>query len=141
MEMRKHRASGFTLVEVLIALMILAFGMLAMTMGQLASLKTVRQSRSNTTAMYLAQQQMETFHMMPGADVVALITAPGYPADPANPIDPDPADDNTVTFNRRWFVTDDSPEPGLISLRVEVDWVDPLGFTRTTTLESVKVDL
>ncbi len=135
------RRDGFTLVEVLIALMILAFGMLAMTVGQLASLKTVRQSRSGTTAMYLAQQQMEQFQMMPGSDVVAEITAPNYPNDPNNPIDPDVNDDNNVQFNRRWFITDDSPEAGLISIRVEVDWVDPLGFTRTTTLESVKADL
>ena len=141
MELRRQRSSGFTLIEVLIAMMILAFGMLAMTVGQLAALKTVRQSRSNTTAMYLAQQQMEAFHMMPDGDVVALITAPGYPNDPANPIDPNPGDDNAVQFNRRWFITDDSPEPGLISLRVEVDWVDPLGFTRTTVLQSLKADL
>ena len=46
-----------------------------------------------------------------------------------------------MLFTRRWFVQPDDPEPGVISLRVEVDWVDPGGFARTTTLRSLKADL
>ncbi len=138
---RKRSTGGFSLLEVMIALSILGFGMLAASVGQLSALKTSRQSRSATVAMYLAEQQMEAFQSMSSDDVIAAISAPGYPADPANPIDPDPNDDNVVQFNRRWFITQDTPEPNVLSIRVEVDWVDPLGFNRTTVLRSLKAEL
>lgn len=136
-----RRRDGFSLLEVMIALSILGFGMLAASVGQLSALKANRQSRSQTVSMYLAEQKMEAFESMSGADVKAAITDPSYPNDPANPIDPDPTDDNVVQFNRRWFIQPDTPEKGVITIRVEVDWVDPLGFTRTTTLRSLKADI
>jgi prepilin-type N-terminal cleavage/methylation domain-containing protein len=141
MVLRSRIRGGFTLLEVMIALSILGFGMLAASVGQLSALKTSRQSRSQTLSMYLAEQQMEAFQSMSTADVLAEIAAPGYPDDPANPIDPDPGDDDITTFDRRWFIEDDTPEAGVISIRVEVDWVDPLGFTRTTALRSLKAKL
>ncbi|MGH0030901.1 MAG: type IV pilus modification PilV family protein [Myxococcota bacterium] len=141
MELTRRNARGFSLLEVLIALSILGFGMLAASVGQLSALKTSRQSRSQTLSMYLAEQQMEAFQSMSAADVVAAIADPGYPNDPNNPIDPDPGDGDVTNFNRRWFITQDSPEAGVISIRVEVDWVDPLGFTRTTALRGLKADI
>jgi prepilin-type N-terminal cleavage/methylation domain-containing protein len=141
MALSRRRDRGFSLLEVMIALSILGFGMLAASVGQLSALKTTRQSRSQTLSMYLAEQQMEAFQSMSGADVKAAIADPAYPNDPSNPIDPDPGDDDTTTFNRRWFITPDSPEAGTITIRVEVDWVDPLGFTRTTELRSMKADI
>lgn len=125
----------------MIALSVLGFGMLAASVGQLSALKTSQQSRSQTVAMYLAEQQMETFQSMTAADVVAAAADPNYPDDPTNPIDPDPGDSDVTVFNRRWFIQQDTPEAGVLSLRVEVDWVDPLGFTRTATLRSLKADL
>jgi prepilin-type N-terminal cleavage/methylation domain-containing protein len=139
--LRSRRDGGFTLLEVMIALSILGFGMLAASVGQISALKMTRSSRSQTLSMYLAEQQMEAFQSMSSADVLAAIAAPGYPDDPANPIDPDPGDDDAMRFDRRWFIEADAPEPGVISIRVEVDWVDPLGFTRTTALRSLKADI
>ena len=136
-----RNAGGFSLLEVMIALSILAFGMLAATVGQVSALKTTRQSRTQMLAMYLAEQQMESFQAMTTADLIAAVADPNYPDDPANPIDPDPGDDDTVTFDRRWFIQANAVETGLISLTVEVDWVSPLGFSRTTTLRSFKAAL
>lgn len=141
MELSTRRNRGFSLLEVMIALSILGFGMLAASVGQLSALKNSRQSRSQTVAMYLAEQQMEVFQSMSSDDVIAEIAAPGYPNDPNNPLDPDPGDDEVVQYNRRWFIQQDDPEPNVISIRVEVDWVDPLGFTRTTALRSLKAEL
>lgn len=141
MVLSRRRADGFSLLEVMIALSILGFGMLAASVGQLSALKNSRQSRSQTLSMYLAEQQLEAFQSMSSADVLAAMTDPSYPNDPNNPIDPDTADDDVTTFNRRWFITPDSPEAGTITIRVEVDWVDPLGFTRTTELRSMKAEL
>ena len=139
--MRKQHSSGFSLLEVMIALSILGFGMLAASIGQLSALKNSRGSRSQTVSMYLAEQQMEAFQSMSSDDVIAAISDPAYPNDPGGPIDPDPGDDEVVQYNRRWFIQQDDPEAGVISIRVEVDWVDPLGFTRTTALRSLKAEL
>ena len=141
MELTRRRGSGFSLLEVMIALSILGFGMLAASVGQISALKTSRQSRSQTVSMYLAEQQLEAFMSMSAADVLAAIGDPSYPNDPNNPIDPDTADGDATQFNRRWFITGDSPEPGVITIRFEVDWVDPLGFTRTTELRGMKADI
>jgi len=137
----KRSAGGFSVLEVMIALSILAFGMLAAMAGQVSALKTVRQSRTQMLAMYLAEEQMEDFQAMTTADVIAAISDPNYPDDPANPIDPTPGDDDTATFNRRWFIEPNAIETGLTRLTVEVDWVSPLGFVRTTTLRSMKAAL
>lgn len=134
----RRQESGFSLLEALVALAILALGVMAMTAGQISALKSVRTSRSGTEAMRLAQQQIETFQMMSGADVRALA---GTPNDPDNPFDPDPNDDNTVVFNRSWTIQDDTPGPDLINIEVHVQWFDALGISRTTTLETVKVDI
>ena len=75
---------------------ILGFGMLAASVGQLSALKNSRQSRSQTMAMYLAEQQLEAFQSMSSADVIAALGDPAYPNDPNNPLDPDPGDDEVV---------------------------------------------
>lgn len=142
MALRRIRSGGgFSVLEVMIALSILAFGMLAAMAGQVSALKTIRQSRTQALAMYLAEEKMEDFQAMMTADVIAAIADPNYPDDPANPIDPDPGDDNAVTFDRRWFIEPNALETGLTRLTVEVDWVSPLGFARTTTLRSMKAAL
>ena len=78
---------------------------------------------------------------MSSDDVIAAMGEPNYPNDPNNPIDPDPGDEDVYLYNRRWIITQDTPEAGSISIRVEVDWVDSIGLTRTTELESLKAVL
>ncbi|MBW2667214.1 MAG: prepilin-type N-terminal cleavage/methylation domain-containing protein, partial [Deltaproteobacteria bacterium] len=65
MALRQQRsAGGFSVLEVMIALSILAFGMMAAMAGQVSALKTIRQSRTQMLAMYLAEEQMEDFQAM-----------------------------------------------------------------------------
>ncbi len=74
-------------------------------------------------------------------DALAAIGDPNYPNDPSNPIDPYPADNQVAQYNRRWFIQQDDPEAGSLSIRVEVDYVDRIGVTRTTVLQSLKAEL
>ncbi len=127
-------------MEVMLALTVLAFGLLAASLGQLTAIKSSERSRSQTAAMHLAQRQMETFQAMSSSDVIAAMGDPSYPNDPNNPIDPEPGDDNPSTYTRRWTIAQNDPGPGSLSIRVEVDWVDPLGITRTTSLRSLKAN-
>ena len=84
---------------------------------------------------------MERFQSMSSADVIAAIAEPNYPDDPANPIDPNPADDEVVQYTRRWFIVQDDPEPGSLSIRVEVDYLNRSRATRTAVLRSLKAEL
>ncbi len=125
----------------MIAFTILAVGVLGVAASLLTALNFSRQSRAMTNATYLAEQQMEAFRAMPEADLLALLADAGYPNDSTNPIDPDPGDDDEMEFNRRWTIQPDTPEAGVFTLVVTVDWVDKHGNTRTSELRSMKANL
>ena len=136
---RRHR--GFSLIEVMIALGILAFGIFTMMSAQIGAKRFSSNSRENTLAMKLAEREMETLFSMSAADVKARTTAPGYPNDPDNPIDPDPGDGAEMAFVRRTMIVADAPEAGVITMTVEVDWTNTLGTLQTTRIQSLKADL
>lgn len=131
-----RRRSGISMIEVVIALAILGFGVLAGAAAQLTAIKLTSKSRMRTEAYYLAEQQMEAFRVMSGASIDTIIAA--GPNDPGNPIDPDPNDGLARSFNRSWTITTDAPEAGLYTIEVRVIWVDPLGLPRAVTLESIR---
>ena len=138
---RNKRKQGLSLIEVMIALTILGFGLLLASLGQLSAIKRARDSRAQAAAMYLAQQQIEIFQSMSGTDVIAVKSNGSYPNDPDNPIDPDPGDDDDTTFVRRYTITEDTPIIGIIEIVVEVDYRNSIGATNTTTLRSLKAEL
>ena len=137
---QRHGASGFTLIETTFAMGILAIGVLGVAGSLLTSLKLSRESRSNTYAMYLAEQQMELFLLMTGDEVDAALLDPSYPNDPGGPIDPDPNDDDDKTFTRSWQILPDDPETGVFRLTVTVAFTDENGRPRTRSLQSLKWD-
>ena len=123
---------GVVLVQA-IGMGILTLGLLSIAAAQLAALHLSAKSRHLTTAMHLAQEKIEEFQSLPAASLPATAN------DANNPLDPDPSDDDEVTFNRRWVVTANAPVVNVTTLAVEVDWADPkTGLTRTTRLESLK---
>ncbi len=128
---------GFSLIEVMVALTILAVGVIGTTSGQIMAMKLSTTSRHAALAMQLAEQQMETLQAMPAADVKTLGTA----NDSENRLDPDPHDGVAMAFTRSWVITPGSPETDVITLEVQVTWTDGLGRTRTTTLRSIKADI
>lgn len=139
-----RRSSGFSLIEMMVALGILAFGILATMAGQVAAMRFSTTSREHTIAMKLAEEQMEEFFVMTPADVKALTTAPGYatsPNDPSSPIDPDPGDGNAMAFNRNWTIQADAPETGVITITVDVSWTTSEGKVKTARIQSFKADM
>jgi type IV pilus assembly protein PilV len=132
--------AGFSILEVMIALSVLALGVLGMTAGQISAIKLSGDSRERTLAMYLAQQQVETIQAMTPTAVKDLAGAAGYPNDPDNPIDPNPADSTTMEFNRSWIVEEDTPEAGVITVTVAVAWEDNHGQNRVVRLRTLKAD-
>lgn len=137
-EANDGRAGGFSLLEVTVALGILAFGLLGVTAAQLAAMDSSRESRSLTQALYLAEQQMEEFHAMSRTEIDALVADPGYPNDPDNPIDPDANDHDDTTYDRSWLIQTDDPEVGISTITVRVDWTDEIGVDRQVAIQSMR---
>ena len=129
--------NGFSLLEVMMALSILAIGVIGATKGQIMAIKLSTTSRHAVLAMQLADAQMETLQAMSAADVLTL----GSANDPFNPLDPDPNDGVPMVFTRSWIVTPDGPELGVMGLEVRVVWTDGLGQSRTARLRSMKADI
>ncbi len=132
--------SGMSLVESMIAIAILGFGVLGAAAAQITAVKLAHESRMRTEAYYLAEQQMEAFRAMDGDGINDAFTDVNYPNDPNNPLDPDPADGQLRQFNRSWTITPNSPETGIYTIAVEVQWTGKLGATRTVSIESIKTD-
>ncbi len=130
--------AGMTLLEVIVALTILGFGMLAMTAAQVAAMQVSESSRSRSEAHYLAEQQMELFQGMTRTGIEAARTAATYPNDAANPIDPDPQDGRAAAFNRSWTITPDVPETDVYTITVVVTWMNGDGQAGNVTLEGWK---
>lgn len=135
--LRSRTASGFTLLETTFAMAILGIGILGVAGSQLTSMKLSRDSRAQTYAIYLAQQQMETFLRMSSADLDDVLAAPTYPNDPAGHIDPDPNDDRVTTYGRSWEILPDDPEPGMYKVTVIIAFTDRMGRPRTERLQSL----
>lgn len=128
---------GISLIEVMVALVILGIGILGTTAGQIAAIKLSQDSRTNAAAMNLAEQKLEEFEFMPAADVEVLA---GTTADAANPIDP-PDDGVVMALNRSWTITPDTPEPGIMTVQVDVSWTNSIGNVSTVTVQTLKADL
>ncbi len=134
---KRERASGFTLLEVMIALGLLAVGVLGVAGAQITALKYSRDSSLRAQAMFVAEQQLETIHGMSPINVIALKADSDYP-DAYDPIDPTPGDGDPTTFERRLDISEDAPEVGVMTITVEVDWTNSLGLTQTLSLRSMK---
>lgn len=129
------RTRGVSLIEVIVALAVLGFGMLAMAAAQISAYRFSDSSRERTLAHGLAQQQIEIFQSMSTASIEAAILA--GTTDPLSPIDPDPNDSAVMAFNRTWLITPDTPEPGVYTVQVTVNWTGNAG-AQTVQLETFK---
>ncbi len=83
-----QRNEGFTLVELLIALTILAVGLLAMFVVQIQALADGSRGRHSTTGGMIARDQLELIQRMPYSDPGLAVTAWTTPPWLANGADP-----------------------------------------------------
>lgn len=103
--------AGLSLVEILVALIILGFGVtMVMRMLPDSNAATTR-ARNMTKATNLAQEKLEQLMSIPfdGADLTA-----GVHPDPTNPIN--------SHFNRSWTVQDDNPFADMKRIVVRVTY-------------------
>ena len=106
-----HDQSGFTLIEVMIAVVILAAGILALATMQIVSIRSNAFSTEMTYATMLAQSQFEQFRNMNYDSVVtdtdlipATETSKGIP------------------YTVQWTVSDDDPTTDMKTIDLDVLW-------------------
>jgi Tfp pilus assembly protein PilV len=135
MSAKRSRTHGVSMIEVVIALAVLGFGMLGMAAAQISSYRFSDTSRERSLAHGLAQQQLEIFQAMSSTSIDTVIAAGN--TDPLNPIDPDPNDAALMAFNRSWVISPDTPEDGVYTVQVTVNWTGN-GGAQQVQLETFK---
>jgi prepilin-type N-terminal cleavage/methylation domain-containing protein len=84
MERLLKEEDGFTMIEVLVAVVVLAIGSLAVLTLFASGIKNVQRGREGQVAVSVAQREMEKVHSLPFAEVL-LKTAPEASAEAASP--------------------------------------------------------
>ena len=117
--------AGFTLVEALCAIVILAFGLIAITNLLLVASTSNTTANLSTAATTLAAQQLENLKAIPFADANAIPTAAlaaggDLDADAAGFFTDPPADIPGVgRILVRWKIVDIDPQTKFIAVRAE----------------------
>jgi prepilin-type N-terminal cleavage/methylation domain-containing protein len=110
--MSKRAQGGFTLVEVVVALIVVAIGIIGLSIVFPLATRDVGKSGVMSKAVELCQEKIEDFHMT-GYDAIDL--DPGYThADTLNPIG--------GVYTRTWETYGDVPMPGCKRVVVRVTW-------------------
>jgi type IV pilus assembly protein PilV len=153
---RLRNERGFTLLEIVIAIGILSFGLLAIASMQTSAIKGNTSALGLTEAMTLAQNRIEQMMSWPYADtrltdsggsrtgVNGLGDNPfdsSYPlpdgSDPGNPIQ---AGGVGRQYNVYWNVAQNFPIQNTKTIRVIVTWTER-GNQRIATVDFVKADI
>ena len=134
---RRRGSSGFTLLEVMVALSLLAFGLLAMLAMQIHALREGKVGRHVTQAAQVARDRLEIFQRLPWTDPqLAPTVGPAGWLIGADTQDNDVWVDGATTvreqrFNVDWRITDiafDPTNPAVPVLKqidVRVTWREP----------------
>jgi type IV pilus assembly protein PilV len=109
--LRLQSKEGFTLIEVMIALVILSVGLLALATMQIVAIRTNAFSTEMTYATMLAQSQFEEFK---NTDYVNVIS------------DSDliPANETSkgIPYTVQWTVQDNTPTTDMKTIDLDVTW-------------------
>ena len=124
---RPHRSqSAFTLIEVMIAILILAVGMMAMALLQVTAIRGGSFANQMTQASIYGQDKIEELKN----------TQYGNIAD-GNDTIPSDKSGNGVTYNRTWTVAVDSPYSGSKTINLTISWTGPQGQTHNVMFSTI----
>jgi prepilin-type N-terminal cleavage/methylation domain-containing protein len=133
---RRDGEAGFTLIETLVAIVVLVFGLIAVTNLLLVGATNNSVANQGTAATAVATQQMEILKaqrfagLVPGGDLAA--DAPGYFATPVV--------EGVGVINVRWTIVMPADEPQLRMITVQAEGMGPMVRMRSrvqlTTIRS-----
>jgi type IV pilus modification protein PilV len=144
----RSRQSGFTLVEALIALLVVSFGMLALAGMQITMTRSADLAKQRSEAVRLAQLKMEQLRSFDGINSGTYTYGANVVSSGASeticPTCTAPLNATTnATFSRSWTVTRADGVTAATSddlqkwIRVDVSWTDRANQTQTVSLNSV----
>ena len=122
---RFNATTGFTLVEVLVSLVILAVGILAIAGLQIISIKGTSFSRYLSRASVLAQDSLESLKGLPITDEKFF---------PGPHSEPDYDDPNIGTFRRRYQA---AKNPDYVTIQYTVEWEEK-GISHSVSFSTIK---
>ena len=133
--------SGFTLIEMMLAMVILAGGLLAMLMVQTQALKQGRYGRHTTEAMQIARDQMELFMRLPWAAAVVQPTGWTAPTPLDLAVQNSGGTQTQQSFGVSWRITAAAFDPNVRVIEISVTWTENdagTAFPRSFLLASNK---
>jgi len=113
-----------TLLEVMIALAVLALGLLAMLAMQVAAMRSGKYGRHTTEAAQLARDQMELLHRLDWTDPLALPTAWTAPAATPVTVQSAAGDQQEMVYNVSYRIRSDATDANLRLVDVRVTWTE-----------------
>ncbi len=132
----RRAAGGFTLIEVMIVIVVLTFGLLSLAAMQIQAMRGSERGRHATNAAAIAENKMELLQQ----DAWATIgVTGGFVADPAaqNIIQLDGTTSLERSYNVSYQVTD-LQATFTRALDVQVSWTEENGEARSITLSSIR---
>jgi len=127
---RQRAQGGLTLLEVMIALVILSIGLLALSGMQITSINANGSGFKSTTAVSLADQRMQQLKNLSFSD--PSLTAGAHAETPLKVSVGTSDGVHGVVYNRSYTVTDSSPIAGVKLIAYTVTWTD--GGTHSVSL-------
>ena len=132
-------AGGFTLIEVMIVIVILTFGLLSLAAMQIQAMKGSDRGRHATNAAAIAENKMELLQQDAWASIG--VTG-GFIPDPVDPIETNIVQlDNGTSAERSYSVSyqvTDLQATFTRALDVQVSWTEENGEARSITLSSIR---
>ncbi len=130
---------GFTLIEVLMAIVLVSVALLALSGLLSSSIINTNLGKNTTIAADLAQQKMEEIKMSAFVDFDA-VTDSAASSDPITAVNPDIVEDYGSiaaypTFRREVYITDGASPVNSKDVAVRVVWSDSIG-THSTLLRT-----
>jgi len=123
---KDRRDAGFTLIEMVFAVTILAVGVLAVASMQAASLRGTHHAYNVTEGTTWAQEKLE-----------GLMTRSYSHSDMGAGTHTETQGDYTVT----WVVTEDSPVDNTKTIDVDVSWTASGGAEKVSSLDFIVADI
>jgi len=139
----RKRTRGFTMIEVMVSMGILATGLLAVSAAQLYAMKGGHSSRHTTDAAEFAQQKVEELNRRAWADLVSTggaWTPNGGEAHDTN-VDTSGAPVTEQAYSLQWRITDTIAPSGGVFLKtidVRVQWDEPNRPGRIYTISTMR---
>ena len=131
---RSRMRRGFSLVETMIAMLVLGFGLLTIASAQVYAVKSGQTGRHRTRAVQIAQTQMEQLQ----SSRWTAIAPTGWtaPIDVTTTVEA-PTTQVEQNYDMRWRITNVIPDQTR-ALDVQVSWTDAHGVVKAFTLSSTR---